>query len=74
MPFGGNTRDMGSFGEETDKIMDLHQIQEEILFTERRDSVTGIKRRHHDLSSDGVRDQATASGRGRINEDLESST
>ncbi|GKA10611.1 hypothetical protein Tco_0690044 [Tanacetum coccineum] len=23
--FGGNTRDLGSFGEETDKNMDLHQ-------------------------------------------------
>ncbi|GJV20635.1 hypothetical protein Tco_1369655 [Tanacetum coccineum] len=23
--FGGNTRDLGSFGEETDKTMDLHQ-------------------------------------------------
>ncbi|GJU69995.1 hypothetical protein Tco_1256254 [Tanacetum coccineum] len=25
MAFGGNTRDLGSFGEETDKITDLHQ-------------------------------------------------
>ncbi|GJS56631.1 hypothetical protein Tco_0629993 [Tanacetum coccineum] len=25
MAFGGNTRDLGSFGEETDEIMDLHQ-------------------------------------------------
>ena len=24
MAFGGNTRDLGSFGEETDKITDLH--------------------------------------------------
>ncbi|GJY54782.1 hypothetical protein Tco_0446446 [Tanacetum coccineum] len=36
--------------------------------------VAGIKRRHRDLSSDGVRDLATASGRGRLKEDLESST
>ncbi|GKB92318.1 hypothetical protein Tco_0964590 [Tanacetum coccineum] len=34
MTFGGNTRDLGSFGEETDEIMDLHQILEEILLTE----------------------------------------
>ncbi|GKF34132.1 hypothetical protein Tco_0107332, partial [Tanacetum coccineum] len=27
--FGGNTRDLGSFGEETDKITDLHQIHKE---------------------------------------------
>ena len=26
MAFGGNTRDLGSFGEETDKITDLHGI------------------------------------------------
>ena len=26
MAFGGNTRDLGSFGEETDKITDLHEI------------------------------------------------
>ncbi|GKA04107.1 hypothetical protein Tco_0676888 [Tanacetum coccineum] len=29
MTFGGNTRDLGSFGEETDEITDLHQILEE---------------------------------------------
>ncbi|GJW90558.1 hypothetical protein Tco_0715751 [Tanacetum coccineum] len=65
MAFGGNTRDLGSFGEETDKITDLHQIHKEVLFTERGDGVAGIKRRRHDLSSDDVRDLATASGRGR---------
>ncbi|GJX70282.1 hypothetical protein Tco_0307453 [Tanacetum coccineum] len=30
MDFGGNTRDLGSFGEETDKIMDLHQSLEDL--------------------------------------------
>ncbi|GJV68491.1 hypothetical protein Tco_1484000 [Tanacetum coccineum] len=40
---------------------------------ERGDGVTIIKRRHHDLSSDDVKDLATASGRGRLKEDLESS-
>ncbi|GJU33622.1 copia-type polyprotein [Tanacetum coccineum] len=74
MAFGGNTRDLGSFGEETDKITDLHQILEEVLLTERRDDVAGIKRRSRDPSSDGVRDLVTASGRNRINKDLESST
>ncbi|GKE82247.1 hypothetical protein Tco_1552247 [Tanacetum coccineum] len=74
MAFGGNTHDLGLFGEETDKITDLHQIHEEALFTERGDSVACIKQRHCDLSSDGVRDLATASGRGRLKEDLESST
>ncbi|GKD48896.1 hypothetical protein Tco_1277872 [Tanacetum coccineum] len=74
MAFGGNTRDLGSFGEETDEITDLHQIHEEILFSGRGDGVAGIKQRRRDPSSDGVRDLVTASGRGRLNEDLESST
>ncbi|GJV88828.1 hypothetical protein Tco_1532766 [Tanacetum coccineum] len=74
MTFGGNTHDLGSFGEETDEITDLHQIHEEILFSKREDDVTGIKGRRHDPSSDGVRDLVTASGRGRLNDDLESST
>ncbi|GJY27710.1 hypothetical protein Tco_0403477 [Tanacetum coccineum] len=38
------------------------------------DGVAGIKRRRRDLSSDGVRNLAMASGRGRLKEDLESST
>ncbi|GJY40619.1 protein kinase-like domain, concanavalin A-like lectin/glucanase domain protein [Tanacetum coccineum] len=38
------------------------------------DGVTGIKRRRRDLSSDDVRNLATASGGGRLKEDLESST
>ncbi|GJR66635.1 hypothetical protein Tco_0012700 [Tanacetum coccineum] len=38
------------------------------------DGVAGIKRRRRDLSSDGVRNFATALGRGRLKEDLESST
>ncbi|GKF30980.1 hypothetical protein Tco_0100778 [Tanacetum coccineum] len=74
MAFGGNTRGLGSFGEEMDKTTDLHQIHEEVLFTEHRDGVAGIKQRRHDLSSDGVRVLATASGCGRLKEDLESST
>nr|GEW01062.1 zinc finger, CCHC-type [Tanacetum cinerariifolium] len=38
------------------------------------DCIACIKRHHHDLSSNGVRNLATASGRGRLKEDLESST
>ncbi|GJV57752.1 hypothetical protein Tco_1458757, partial [Tanacetum coccineum] len=64
----------GSFREEADKITDLHKIHEELLFTERGDGITCIKRRRRDLTSDGIRDLATASGRGRLKEDLESST
>ncbi|GJT94797.1 hypothetical protein Tco_1090315, partial [Tanacetum coccineum] len=55
MAFGGNTRDLDSFGEETNDITDLHQILEEVLLTKRRDGVAGIKRRHRDPSSDSVR-------------------
>ncbi|GJX21530.1 hypothetical protein Tco_0225975 [Tanacetum coccineum] len=62
MAFRGNTGDLGSCGEETDKITDLHQFHEEALFTESRDGVTGIKRRRRDPSSDGVRDLVMASG------------
>ncbi|GJT77737.1 hypothetical protein Tco_1044462 [Tanacetum coccineum] len=71
MAFGGNARDLGSFGEETDKITDLHQILEEVLVAERGDGVVGIKRRCRDPSNDGVKDLETASGRSRLNEDLE---
>ncbi|GKA95696.1 hypothetical protein Tco_0817791, partial [Tanacetum coccineum] len=38
------------------------------------DDVASIKRRRRDPYSDGVRNMATASGRGRLKEDLESST
>ncbi|GJY97555.1 hypothetical protein Tco_0514465 [Tanacetum coccineum] len=44
MAFGGNTRDLGSFGEETNKITDQHQILEEVLLTKHGDGVAGIKR------------------------------
>ncbi|GKC93801.1 hypothetical protein Tco_1159243 [Tanacetum coccineum] len=61
MAFGGNTRDLGSFGEETDEITDLHQILEDVLLTERGDGVASIKRRRRDLSGDGVWILATTS-------------
>ncbi|GJX36814.1 hypothetical protein Tco_0248371 [Tanacetum coccineum] len=74
MAFGGNTCDLGSFGKETDEITDLHQILKEVLLTERGDDVASIKRRHCDLFNDGVWKLKTASGCGRLKEDLESST
>ncbi|GKB22734.1 hypothetical protein Tco_0862135 [Tanacetum coccineum] len=72
--FRGNTHDLGSFGEKTEKITDLHQIHKEVLFIERGDGVAGIKQHRRDLSSDDVRDLATTLGRGLLKEDLESST
>ncbi|GJX67340.1 hypothetical protein Tco_0303067 [Tanacetum coccineum] len=62
MAFRVNTRDLGSFGEETYEITDLHQILKEVLLIERGDGVAGIKRRRRDPSSDDVRDLVTASG------------
>nr|GEW15684.1 hypothetical protein [Tanacetum cinerariifolium] len=73
MVFGENTRDLGSFGEETDEITDLHQIHEDILFSEHGDGVADIKRCRRDQSNDGVIDLVMASGHGRLKEDLESS-
>ncbi|GJR68695.1 hypothetical protein Tco_0014760 [Tanacetum coccineum] len=74
MAFRGNTRDLGSFGEEMDKITYLHQISRRFMHTEARDGVAGMKRRRRDVSSDDVRNFATASGRDRLIEDLESFT
>ncbi|GJW41533.1 hypothetical protein Tco_0067378 [Tanacetum coccineum] len=75
MAFEGNTCDLGSFGEETDEITDLHQILEEVLLTERGDGgIASIKRRRRDLFSDDVWNLETTSGRSRLKEDLESST
>ncbi|GJU59925.1 hypothetical protein Tco_1237691 [Tanacetum coccineum] len=74
MAFGGNTRDLGSFGEETDEITDIHQILEEVLLTERGDDVASIKRHRRDSSGDGVWTLATASQRSRLKVNLEPST
>ncbi|GJY45086.1 hypothetical protein Tco_0433299 [Tanacetum coccineum] len=44
------------------------------MHTVRGNGVASIKRCRRDLSGDGVRNLATVSGRGRLKEDLESST
>ncbi|GKB08520.1 hypothetical protein Tco_0836832 [Tanacetum coccineum] len=54
-----------------EEITDLHQILEEIFLTERGDGVAGIKRRHRDLSGDGVWILAKASQRSLLKVDLE---
>ncbi|GKB98394.1 hypothetical protein Tco_0984531, partial [Tanacetum coccineum] len=43
------------------------------MHTARGDGVTGIKRHHRNLSSDGVRKMTTASGRNRLQSNLEDS-
>ncbi|GKA30968.1 hypothetical protein Tco_0717273, partial [Tanacetum coccineum] len=68
MVFGESTCDLGSFKEETDEITDLHQILKEILLIECGDGVTSIKRRRY------IWNLEMAPGRGRLKEDLESST
>ncbi|GKE89249.1 hypothetical protein Tco_1566724, partial [Tanacetum coccineum] len=55
-------------------LEEIHQIHEQVLFTERGGGIVGIKRRRRNLSSDDVRDLVTTSGRGRLKKDLESST
>ncbi|GJS81337.1 hypothetical protein Tco_0747878 [Tanacetum coccineum] len=74
MTFGGNTHDLGSFGEETDKTTYLHQnlLKNDAYRPWRRH--TSIKRHRRDLSSDGVEDLTTASGRNQLKSDLEDST
>ncbi|GJZ95223.1 hypothetical protein Tco_0667426, partial [Tanacetum coccineum] len=54
MAFGGNTRDLGSFGEETDKTTTLHQILEEVVHTECGDGVASFKRQRQDGKENGV--------------------
>ncbi|GJZ39100.1 hypothetical protein Tco_0585663 [Tanacetum coccineum] len=50
MEFGGNTRELSLFGEETDKTTTLHQE----LYSEPRDGVPTIKRWRHDIHRDGT--------------------
>ncbi|GJV58223.1 hypothetical protein Tco_1459228 [Tanacetum coccineum] len=71
--FGRNTRDLGSFGEETDKTTDIHQNLLKIMLKERGDGVTSIKRRRYDLRSDGVSTLATPLEHGRLKGSLEDS-
>ncbi|GJS47367.1 RNA-directed DNA polymerase, eukaryota, reverse transcriptase zinc-binding domain protein [Tanacetum coccineum] len=49
MAFGENTHSLGSFGEETNEIMDLHQDSPRIMLSERGDDVTSTKRLRRDL-------------------------
>nr|GFA98089.1 hypothetical protein [Tanacetum cinerariifolium] len=58
----------------TDDITDLHQIHEKVLLIARGGGFAVIKLCRRDPSGDSVRYLVTASGRGRLNEDLISST
>ncbi|GJZ94212.1 hypothetical protein Tco_0666415 [Tanacetum coccineum] len=67
MAFGGNTRDLGSFGEETDKTTDLHQ---NLL----KNDANRAWRYRRDLFSDNVMDLTMASRRSRLKPALDDST
>ncbi|GJS55460.1 retrovirus-related pol polyprotein from transposon TNT 1-94 [Tanacetum coccineum] len=71
--FRGKTRNLGLFGEETDKTTDLHQNLLKIMLIERGDGVVSIKRRRHDLRSDGISTWVTPSEHGRPKGTLEDS-
>ncbi|GJT22070.1 hypothetical protein Tco_0892007 [Tanacetum coccineum] len=64
---GSNRDDEGIEWSDVEEPLDL-------VDTMRGNGVAGIKRCRRDLSGDGVRNLATASGRGRHKEDLESFT
>ncbi|GKC96419.1 hypothetical protein Tco_1161861 [Tanacetum coccineum] len=72
--FEGNTRDLGSFGEETDKITNQHQDSSRFKVLEPRDGVTIYTRSHHTSSSDGVTTSLDGVSPHRLNSDLEDST
>ncbi|GKA17868.1 hypothetical protein Tco_0697705 [Tanacetum coccineum] len=72
--FGGNTRDLGSFGEETDKITNQHQDSSRFKVSEPGDGVTIYTRRRHTSSSDGVTTFLDGVSPHRLNSDLEDST
>ena len=62
MAFGGNTRDLGSFGEETDKITDLHGIAWKI-HSQNMETAS-------QLNYDAVSSMVTASGKVRRRHDV----
>ncbi|GKA85330.1 hypothetical protein Tco_0806984, partial [Tanacetum coccineum] len=55
------------------RLQTCNKIHQEVLLTERGDSVTSIKRPRRDLSSDGVWILATTSQRSRLKVDLDPS-
>ncbi|GJY85896.1 hypothetical protein Tco_0499922 [Tanacetum coccineum] len=72
--FGGNTRDLGSFGEETDKTTNQHQDFSRFKVSAAGDGVTIYARRRHTSSSDGVTTFLDGVSPHRLNSDPEDST
>ncbi|GKB78929.1 hypothetical protein Tco_0945824 [Tanacetum coccineum] len=73
MAFGGNTRDLGSFREETDETTTLHQSRRRNGHTNTGDGVTILVTRSV-YQSDDVRNLMMASGSNRLEETLKDST
>nr|GEY64813.1 hypothetical protein [Tanacetum cinerariifolium] len=72
--FGGNTHDLGLFGEETDKTTNQHQDSSRFKVSEPGDGVTIYTRRRRTSSSDDVTTSFDGVSPHRINSDLEDST
>nr|GEU56021.1 hypothetical protein [Tanacetum cinerariifolium] len=72
--FEGNTRDLGLFREETDKITNQHQDSSRFKVSKPGDGVTIYTRHRHTSSSDGVTTSLDDVSPHRLNSDLEDST
>ncbi|GKC85785.1 hypothetical protein Tco_1141502, partial [Tanacetum coccineum] len=72
--FGGNTRDLGSFGEETDKTTNQQQESLRFKVSMAEDAVTIYTRRRHTSSSDGVTTFLDGVSPHRLNSDPKDST
>nr|GEU56093.1 probable purple acid phosphatase 20 [Tanacetum cinerariifolium] len=72
--FEENTRYLGSFGEETDKITNQHQDSLRFKVSEPRDGITIHTRRRHTSSSDDVTTSLDGVSPHRLNSNLEDFT
>ncbi|GKA63376.1 hypothetical protein Tco_0762982 [Tanacetum coccineum] len=72
--FEGNTHDLGSFGEETDKITNQNQDSSRFKVSKPRDGVTIYTQHRHTSSSDDVTTSFDGVSPHRLNSNLEDST
>ncbi|GJS70271.1 hypothetical protein Tco_0703112 [Tanacetum coccineum] len=72
--FGGNTHNLGSFREETDKITNQHQESSRFKVSAPGDGVTIYTRRRYTSSSDGVTTFLDGVSLHRLNSDLKDYT
>ncbi|GKA30393.1 hypothetical protein Tco_0716698 [Tanacetum coccineum] len=74
MAFGGNNVTWAHLEKKRTRLRTYTKSMKKYCSQNHGDGVAGIKQSRRDLSSGGVRDLATTSGRGQLKEDLESST